>query len=145
MSTWGTGLFASDGAQDFLEELAELEAGERASELERAFTELLDDPSLLMRAVFPESLIAATALVALSLPGGHRIMERQSSYVADAVAAALLDQPAPYLAPAALQVLAIVTTPDGLWSRSWRRPEDKEEALSGIEAVKGILESVYSA
>ncbi|MFI6763497.1 DUF4259 domain-containing protein [Micromonospora sp. NPDC050417] len=144
MSTWGTGLFASDGAQDFLEEFAELEAGDRVSELEGIFRELLNDPSLLMRTVFPESLIAATSLVALSLPGGQRIMDRQSSFIADSVGEALLDRPALHLVPSALRVLAIVTAPDGSWSKEWRRPEDREEALGDIEAVREILESVHS-
>ncbi|RUL89913.1 MULTISPECIES: DUF4259 domain-containing protein [Micromonospora] len=141
MSTWGTGLFASDGAQDFLEGLAELEADDRSSELEREMSELLRDPSRLMRTVFPESLIAAAALVALSLPGGQRIMDRQSSFIADAVSAASLDYPAPELASDALQVLAIVTDPEGLWSKGWRLLEDREEALAGIGMVKEILES----
>jgi hypothetical protein len=144
MATWGTGLFASDSAQDFLEELAELEASDRGRELERVFRELLNDTSMLMRTVFPEPLIAATALVALSLPGGHRIMDRQSSFIANAVADASLDSPALNLVPDALQALAIVTVPDGVWSKGWRRPEDRGEALGEIETVKEILESVQS-
>jgi hypothetical protein len=144
MSTWGTGLFASDGAQDFLEELAELEADDRVSELAGVMSELLGDPSQLMLTVFPESLIAAAALVALSLPGGHRIMERQSSFIADSVSAAALNHPASELVRDALQVLAIVTAPDGLWSKGWRLSGDKEEALAEVGTVKEILESARS-
>jgi uncharacterized protein DUF4259 len=144
MSTWGTGLFASDSAQDFLDDLSELDAGDRILELDRAFTELLADPSALMQTVFPEPLIAAAALVALSLPGGQRIMDLHSRFGSEAIESASLDRPAPDLAANALRVLAIVTAPDGHWSRSWRRPDDRDAALSGIEAVKQILGSAHS-
>jgi alpha-glucosidase len=141
MSTWGTGLFASDGAQDFLDDLAELEPADRLSVLEKEFGELLGNPSLLMRTVFPESLIAAAALVALSLPGGQRIMDAQNSFITETVAAAALDRPASELAPDALHVLAIVTAPESDWSRKWRRPDDREDALGDIEAVKAVLQA----
>jgi hypothetical protein len=141
VSTWGTGLFASDGAQDFLEELAELDADDRVPELGRVLREVLDDPSALMRTVFPESLIAAAAVVALSLPGGPRIMVGQSDYIVDAVAAAALDRAAPELATNALRAIAVVTAPDGFWSNAWRDSGDKDEALAGVAIVREVLES----
>jgi alpha-glucosidase len=141
MGTWGPGLFESDSAQDFLDELAGVEAGDRASVLARGFRELLADPSLLWRSILPEPLIAAAALVALGLPGGQRIRDSQRDVAQKAVTSAMPDRPAPELAADALGVLTIVAAPDGSWNTGWRRPEDRDDALSNIEAVRRVLES----
>jgi hypothetical protein len=48
MGTFGTGAFSSDGALDFLEELAERPAERRAAALEHMFRFVRDKPELLL-------------------------------------------------------------------------------------------------
>lgn len=144
MATWGTGLFSSDSAQDFLEDLAELSMEERFSEIERVIFKILEDPASLMREVFPETVIAASALVALSLPGGTKILDTESSFVAEAASEASLDRPAPELAPNALRAIAAATSQNGPWRKNWRHQGDQEEAVLNISMVKEILGSINS-
>src|SRR5258708_37359146 len=76
MGTFGTGPFDSDGALDFLDGLAELHGGQRREVLERMFLVVRNEPEQLERTVFPDEVVAAAAVVAVSLPGGTSIRQK---------------------------------------------------------------------
>src|ERR1700754_3904327 len=73
VGTFGTGPFSSDGALDFLEELAERPPEEHLDALGHMFTYVLANRGLLWRGVFPDQVVAAVALVAAGLPGGEHL------------------------------------------------------------------------
>ncbi|MEW2330692.1 DUF4259 domain-containing protein [Micromonospora chersina] len=76
MGTFGTGPFSSDGALDFLEELAERPPEQHLDALRHMFTYVLANRDLLWREFFPDQVVAAVALVAAALPGGEHLQHR---------------------------------------------------------------------
>lgn len=71
MGTWGTGYFSGDGAQDLVEELAEMPADQRHEAVERMLLAAATNPDAMWREVFPDTVIAAAALVAATLPAAQ--------------------------------------------------------------------------
>jgi len=51
MGTWGTGYFSSDGAQDLVEDLAELAADQRYEAVQRILLAAATDPDAMWRQV----------------------------------------------------------------------------------------------
>jgi hypothetical protein len=68
MSTWGTGLFASDCAQDLLDEMREAAVDARLGKVTTILERTAADPSMIMREYVPEEIIVAAAVVAATLP-----------------------------------------------------------------------------
>ncbi|AEV86731.1 putative iron-dependent peroxidase [Actinoplanes sp. SE50] len=75
MGTFGAGPFSSDGAMDFLGELAGHPPAERQAVLRRTFLLVKENPDLLGREFFPDEIVAVAAVVAAALPGGQQFDE----------------------------------------------------------------------
>ncbi len=144
MGTWGTGPFSSDGALDLLEELTELEQGERRERLAGILSTTIENPESMMRTVFPDEVVAAAALVAVSLPGGERIVISQKEAVANELAGAVLSAPAFDLVRPALNALLSVAGPNGAWHRGWVDDDRRESAKQNIEEILTVLQAKYS-
>jgi hypothetical protein len=140
MGTFGTGPFSSDGAMDFLEELAERPAEQRAAALEHIFTFVKEKPELLWRKFFPDEVVAAAAVVAASLPAGQQFDQELEALVEDDLASDVrLAAPAPDLASAALQALTFVAGPGGSWHQGWTNDTDAAEARETVAALSQVL------
>ncbi|MCW6008868.1 DUF4259 domain-containing protein [Micromonospora sp. CPCC 205371] len=140
MGTFGTGPFASDGAMDFLEELAERSPERRAAALEHMFKFVKNKPELLWREFFPDEVVAGAAIVAASLPGGEPFAERLAESADDDVALDVrLPMPAPELAKAALEALLFVAGPEGPWHQGWTSEADAHEARNTINTMSLVL------
>src|SRR5262245_55520765 len=84
MGTWGTGPFHNDAALDLIEALAEYSGEQRVALLRQLFAAALRDPEVeTFEVAFPEGytdrltaneVLAGAVMVALSLPGGERIL-----------------------------------------------------------------------
>jgi hypothetical protein len=140
MGTFGTGPFSSDGAMDFLEELAERPPERRGPALARMFLFVKDNPELLWREFFPDEVVAAAAVVAATLPGGQQFDERLEALVEhDLVSDVRLAMPAPDLASAALHALTFVAGPGGPWLQGWTSDADAAEARETVAALSQVL------
>ncbi|GAA0919887.1 DUF4259 domain-containing protein [Virgisporangium aurantiacum] len=140
MGTFGTGPFSSDGAMDFLEELAERPPERRGPALARMFLFVKDNPELLWREFFPDEVVAAAAVVAATLPGGQQFDERLEALVEhDLVSDVRLAAPAPDLASAALQALTFVAGPGGPWLQGWTSDADAAEARETVAVLSRVL------
>ncbi|GAA3251256.1 DUF4259 domain-containing protein [Dactylosporangium siamense] len=140
MGTFGTGPFSSDGAMDFLGELAERPPERRGSALARMFLFVKDNPELLWREFFPDEVVAAAAVVAAALPGGQQIDEQLEALVEqDLVPDVRLPAPASDLAGAALQALTFVAGPEGPWHQGWTNDTDAAEARETIAVLSRVL------
>ncbi|GAA2711535.1 DUF4259 domain-containing protein [Actinoplanes palleronii] len=139
MGTFGTGPFSSDGAMDFLEELAERPPEGRVPALTRMFLFVRDKPELLGREYFPDEVVAAAAIVAATLPGGEQFDERLATLADQELAPEVrLAAPAPDLAPLALAALKVVAGP---WHQGWTNPTDATEARATIATLSQVLTS----
>ncbi|GLW32661.1 hypothetical protein Areg01_55990 [Actinoplanes regularis] len=140
MGTFGTGPFSSDGAIDFLEELAERPPERRAAALEHMFLFVKDKPELLGREFFPDEVVAAAAIVAASLPGGQQFDERLETLIENDLAPdARLSAPAPELASIALEALLFVAGPQGPWHQGWTSDTNAAEARDTVAALSQVL------
>jgi hypothetical protein len=140
MGTFGTGPFSSDGALDFLEELAERPPAQRAEALERMFLLVKRRPDLLGRDFFADEVVAAAAIVAALLPGGRQFDERLDSLVENDIASdGRLGVPAPELASVALEALLFVGGPQGPWLQGWKNDTDAAEARDTVAALSQVL------
>ncbi len=111
----------------------------RLSEISALFRSVLDEPSLLMREVFPEDLIAAASLVAISLPGGEEIFDQQSESTQELIEDAHVEGASMDLITDALAALELATKPDGHWSTAWIREDDRIAAQEAVDAVRRTL------
>ncbi len=140
MGTFGTGPFSSDGAMDFLEELAERPVERRSAALEHMFMFVKEKPELLWREFFPDQVVAAAAVVAASLPGGQQFDQELEALVEhDLVPDVRLAAPAPDLASAALQALTFVAGPGGPWHQGWTNDTDAAEARETVAVLSQVL------
>jgi len=139
MGTFGTGPFDGDGALDFLDGLAELHGGQRREVLERMFLVVRNEPEQLERTVFPDEVVAAAAVVAVSLAGGTSIRQKlaNSGYDADAIVVTDADHE---LAASALSALGRAAGRDGPWHHGWTSPDDAVRARQTTEQLAAILE-----
>jgi hypothetical protein len=140
MGTFGTGPFSSDGAVDFLSELADRPAERRPAALERMFLFVKERPELLWREFFPDEVVAAVAVVAASLPGGQQFDRSLQTLEDDDLARDVrLTTPAPQLADIALEALLFVAGPQGSWQQGWTTVADAAEALDTIAVLSQVL------
>jgi len=144
MGTFGTGPFSSDGALDLLEELGELPKAERRDELARRLSAVVEGSPAVMHGRYADEVVAAAALVAISLPGGDRILNAQPASVADELMGALLSDPAIELARPALAALESVAGSQGSWFRGWIDAERQTAAEQVIEDLRLVLEGAVS-
>ncbi|MEV0393358.1 DUF4259 domain-containing protein [Polymorphospora rubra] len=143
MGTFGTGPFSSDGALDFLDEVAERPPQKRAEVLRRAFGYVVANRDLLWREFFPDEVVAAAALVAAALPGGEHLQHRLAQ-VSDEPHAVMLPGPVPDLAAPALEALRFVAGPGGPWHQGWTTETNRAEAQQTIDGLTAILRAANS-
>ncbi|CCH19348.1 Conserved hypothetical protein [Micromonospora lupini str. Lupac 08] len=143
MGTFGTGPFSSDGALDFLDELAERPPQKRVEALRHMLGYVLTNRDLLWREYFPDQVVAAAALVAATFPGGEHLRHRLTQ-VAEEPSATILPEPAPDLATSALEALRFVAGPGGPWHQGWTTETDQAEAQRTIDGLTAILEAADS-
>jgi len=140
MGTFGTGPFSSDGAMDFLEELAERSPERRVPALARMFLFVKNKPELLWREFFPDEVVAAAAIVAATLPGGQQFDEQLETLVErDLAPDVRLAVPAPDLADIALEALTFVAGPEGPWHQGWTNDTDAAEARETVAVLSQVL------
>lgn len=138
MGTFGTGPFGSDGALDFLEELAERPPEQHPDVLRHMFTYVLANHGLLWRDFFPDQVVAAAALVAAALLGGEHLQHRLAD-LSDETEIALPPASASDLAALALDALLLVAGPDGPWHQGWSTEADRRGAQQTINDLVAIL------
>jgi hypothetical protein len=140
MGTFGTGAFASDGAMDLLDDLAEQPAEDRADAVGRLLDLARAKPELLWREFFPDQIVAAAAIVAATLPGGESFDERLRDLAdRDLAPDVRLPTPARQLAAQALEALLSVGGPDGPWHQGWTTESDAAEARETTDTLARVL------
>jgi len=138
MGTFGTGPFSSDGALDFLGELADQPPEKRRQALERIFSQVRDHPGLLWREFFPDEIVAAAAIVAAFLPGGEYIRQ-ELSCLPDDINRVTLPAPDHELTASALQALLFAAGPAGPWHQGWVTQQAAAAARQTIDRLTKIL------
>ncbi|HEX5595187.1 MAG TPA: DUF4259 domain-containing protein [Micromonosporaceae bacterium] len=138
MGTFGTGPFSSDGALDFVEELAERPPEQHLDALRHLFTYVLANRGLLWREFFPDEVVAAAALVAAALPGGEHLQHCLAD-LSDETGVGLLPASASELTASALEALLFVAGPDGPWHQGWTTEADRLDAQRTIDDLLAIL------
>jgi hypothetical protein len=141
VGTFGTGPVSSDGALDFLEELAERPPEQHVDALRQMFTYVLANRGLLWREFFPDEVVAAAALVAATLPGGEHLQHRLTDLaeLSDETGIALLATSASDLAAPALEALLFIAGRDGPWHQGWTTEADRLDAQRTIDDLVAIL------
>jgi hypothetical protein len=76
MRAAGIGPFDTDGALDFIAEVARRSPDRRAMALEHMFSFVVGHPDLLGEEFFPDEILVAAGIVAASVPGGERFERR---------------------------------------------------------------------
>ncbi|MCW3843370.1 DUF4259 domain-containing protein [Micromonospora yasonensis] len=138
MGTFGTGPFSSDGALDFLEELAERPPQQHLDALRHMFTYVLANRDLLWREFFPDQVVAAAAFVAAALPGGEHLQHRLAE-LSDETDMAMFPASASDLAAPTLEALLFVASPDGPWHQGWTTEANTLDARRTIDELIAIL------
>lgn len=138
MGTFGTGPFDSDGACDLLDSLAEYSPDQRAGVLTDLFDRLAADPEILGREIFADEVIAAAAVIAVSMsrvradePSWRDVTERAHMAAPTAVP--------PHLASLAIAALAMIAE---FWCHGWTDPAD---ATAARETVDRLVESLHTS
>ncbi|MEU5564435.1 DUF4259 domain-containing protein [Micromonospora musae] len=138
MGTFGTGPFSSDGALDFLEELAERPLEQHLDALRHMFTYVLANRGLLWREIFPDEVVAAAALVAAAIPRGEHL-QRHLAELSDGARIPSLPASASGLAAPALEALLFVASPGGPWHQGWTAEADRLDAQRTADDLVAIL------
>jgi hypothetical protein len=135
VGTFGSGPFGSDGACDLLDSLAECPPDQRATVLTDLFDRLAANPETLGREIFADEIMAAVAVVAVSLthvragePWWRDVMEQAK----EAVPATVF----PQLASLAIAALAVIREP---WSHGWTDPVDAATARETVDRLSDAL------
>jgi hypothetical protein len=139
MGTWGSGLFASDSAQDFLDEMRESGTDARLGRIRTILERTASDPSVIMREYVPEEIVVAAAMIGATLP-----TDVQANWIRDgALQEAIADiEPQVSMAPAAASALqAAMDFNDGWLLSSLRDESDRQSLQQELAGMKRILES----
>ena len=136
MGTWGVSPFGSDSAQDLLDTVGAMPPAERLALVERTLASGVESGDSPSATVLPDEVIAAVAIVAANLPGGHGLPWN------DDVAGVVdwLPRPLPSGLPdLAARALDSAAPPDGWWWRSWVEESDRRAARDAIDQVRAAL------
>jgi alpha-glucosidase len=145
VGTFGTGAFSSDGAMDFLDDLAERPPERRTAALEHMFTFVENNPDRIWRDFFPDQIVAAAAIIAAPLPGVNQFNERLKYLIDNGLAPDVrLSVPALHLAEPALKALLLVARPDGPWHQNWVTEADAVDARETTDTLLRVLRDAAS-
>ncbi len=136
MGAWGEGPFENDEALDWVDELAELPAGERPARIGKAFETILGGAVPTVDDGDPAPIaVAAAALVAARLPDGPPIDadEEDSEAIVLADLGSLTD-----LAGQARDALTQVLQESDL-RRAWEEVDRFDAVLAGLQPVMDAL------
>ncbi len=137
MGTWGTGPFASDTAQDYLDGLIVLSGAERSQVVGQLLAAIVAEPSRIADEVMPEEVIAAAALVAESLMENGSEPPWETDDLAYSVR---LEQPLESRdIDNAVRALSIVADPEGWYMRSWSSEADALAVQRALEQIRIAL------
>lgn len=139
MGTWGPGVFASDYAQDYLDELAEVPEPERSAELARVLTIAAAEPaSMPDHDLFGAIILAAVGVVAASLPAGSKLLPDEDNEFEPQGWPLAQPAPAPLVA-LARRALAVVGAPGSEWRTGWVSEADSIEAGHTVQWLEQVL------
>ena len=138
VGTFGTGPFSSDGALDFLDALAERSADRWPGTLDHVFNYVLDNPSLIMKEWFPDEIVAAAALVAVTLDGNEFVADLALVSSNTRLDPSLL-YPMPDLAALAYEALEAVAGDHGPWHQNWVDQSLSREATDTTNKLFAVL------
>lgn len=139
MSTWGSGLFSSDSAQDFLEEMRESTAGARLVKVREILESVSSDPSLIMREYAPEEVLVAAAMIGSTLSTGLHPDWIRDRVLQEAIADI---GPQVNLAPVARSALqAAADFNDGWLISSLKDESDRQAFRRELDELSQILEA----
>ncbi|WP_092541721.1 DUF4259 domain-containing protein [Actinoplanes derwentensis] len=142
LGTWNPGPFGNDSAADLLDLAASEEPGARAEFIR----EMLDEGLRLAAGesvdLFPEDVVAAANLVAISVPGGlERLVEEQETgrFIKSMIPG--VDQT---LVALALKSLFAMAVPGNDWYDTWFDSDDPEpEAVDAFRAAVEVLQGFH--
>ncbi|GAA1406948.1 hypothetical protein GCM10009662_39730 [Catellatospora coxensis] len=139
MGTWGTGVFASDYAQDYLDELAELPEQQRLAELTRTLGIAAEEPaSMRDQGLFGAIVLAAVGVVAASLPLGSDLLPDEENEFEPQGWPLSQSAPVPLVA-LARRALAVVGAPGSEWRNGWVSESDGIEAGRTVQWLDRVL------
>ncbi|MDX3237101.1 DUF4259 domain-containing protein [Streptomyces sp. ME03-5709C] len=136
MSTFGSGPFDSDTAEDFLDELKVQPTAQRLAMVERTLRSGIETGGSTSPSVLPEEVIVAAAVVAANLSAGRSLPWNEEQ---PGITEWLTKPVEPALASSAVEALEATLPPDGWWWRSWVHTEDKAEAQEAINRLQAVL------
>lgn len=139
MSTWGSGLFSSDSAQDFLDEMREQAAGARLSRIRTILERTAGDQSVIMREYVPEEIVVAAAMIGATLPTDLRSEWIRDTTLQEAIADI---EPQATMASVARSALQAAMDFNNGWLISSLKDEGDQQALrQELDGLKRVLES----
>ena len=137
MGTWGTGLFASDSAQDLLDEMREAEAEVRLGRITTILERAAADPSVIMREYVPEEIVVAAAMIAATLPTDLQPEWIDDAALRDAVADIGPQTSVAFVASSALQ--AAIDFNDSWLISSLKDEGDRQALRRDLDGLREIL------
>ncbi|MEU4564119.1 DUF4259 domain-containing protein [Actinoplanes sp. NPDC023936] len=140
MGTWNPGPFGSDAAADLLDLAAAEDPGARGEFIR----EMLNDGLRLAAGedvdLFPEDVVAAANLVAISVPGGLERLVVEGEQTARLTNSVIPDVD-PSLAALALESLRAMAVPGNDWYDTYFDSDNPEpEAVDAFRAAVGVLQ-----
>jgi hypothetical protein len=138
MGTWGAGLFASDSAQDFLDEMRAAPIEDRLGRVTKILERTAADPSIIMREYVPEEIIVAAAVVAATMPSASSVGWISDAALQDVTAGMPSQAQIAALASSALQ--AAMDSNDSWLISSLKDEGDRRSLLRELNELKTALE-----
>lgn len=137
MSTWGSGIFASDSAQDFLDEMRDASIEDRIGRVATLLERTVADPSVIMRDYVPEEVVVAAAVVAATMPTAPSADWVRDPALQDVIAGMQPQTPMASVASSALEV-AVGFNESWLIS-SLKSESDRQYLLRELNELKTAL------
>jgi hypothetical protein len=135
MGTWGSLPFESDSGQDLIDFMAKRNSAERREAFHEIFDGALrlgdDDVDF-----FPDDVVAAVTLIAMSVPGGT---ERLGEVAAEEAATSVVADLDGGLAAEALAALAAMRVPGYDWYDTWIDDDEEGETAQAAETIAEVL------
>lgn len=138
MEIYGPGAFSNEDGLNFLDWFAREPVRRRPEILERIFFEVEDRPYLLGWKIFPEEVVAATAIVAACLPGSESTQQELAyfGYEPEAILPGGVD---PRLCALALKALLLAAGRNGPWHATRTSPNDATQARQTTDQLAEVF------